>query len=117
MRVQERKNRGRLQRRKNRVRAKVFGTMERPRLSFSRSNRHIYAQIINDTTGETIAFVSSRTMGDMKKKEKAHEIGKEIAKKAKNSGVEKVVFDRGRFSYTGLAKECADAARSAGLIF
>ena len=105
--------------RKNRVRATVSGTTERPRLSVRISNRHITAQIIDDTKHATLAFVSTvgakSTKGSML--ERAEWIGTEIAKKAKASKVTAVVFDRGAHIYHGRIKALADAARKAGLEF
>jgi large subunit ribosomal protein L18 len=95
-------------RRHNRIRAKVQGTPERPRLAVYKSNRFLEAQIIDDTKGHTLASVK---MDDAKK------AGSEIAKKAKAAGVEAVVFDRGGFRYTGAVAQLADAAREAGLKF
>jgi len=96
------------QRRHNRIRAKVQGTPERPRLAVYKSNRYLEAQIIDDTKGHTIAAVK---MDDAKK------AGTEIAKAAKAKGVEAVVFDRGGFRYTGAVAILADAAREGGLKF
>ncbi len=104
--------------RKNRVRATVHGTAERPRLSVSVSNRHISAQIINDDTHTTLAAattVGAATKGTMS--DKATEIGKDIAAKAKKAKVNKVVFDRNGKLYHGRVKALADAARNAGLEF
>ena len=110
-------------RRKNRVRKKVFGTAERPRLSVFRSSRHIYAQIIDDTQGVTIVAASSMEKevrnaskaGD--KKAVAAEIGKTIAGRAKEKGISKIVFDRGGFMYHGRIKALSDGAREGGLTF
>jgi large subunit ribosomal protein L18 len=105
--------------RKNRVRAVVSGTTERPRLSVRISNRHITAQVIDDTTHKTVAFVS--TVGAKSAKgsmiERAEWVGTEIAKKAKAGKVAAVVFDRGAHIYHGRIKALADAARKAGLEF
>jgi large subunit ribosomal protein L18 len=105
--------------RKNRVRATVSGTTERPRLSVRISNRHITAQVIDDTTHKTVAFVS--TVGTKSAKgsmtERAEWVGTEIAKKAKAGKVTAVVFDRGAHIYHGRIKALADAARKAGLEF
>lgn len=95
-------------RRHNRIRAKITGTPERPRLCIYKSNRYLEAQIIDDTKGTTLAAVK---MDDAKK------AGQEIAKAAKAKGVEAVVFDRGGFRYTGAIATLADAAREAGLKF
>ncbi|HET8671331.1 MAG TPA: 50S ribosomal protein L18 [Candidatus Saccharimonadales bacterium] len=105
--------------RKSRVRAIVAGTTERPRLSVFISNRHITAQVIDDTKHKTIAFVS--TVGAKTAKgsmtEQAEWVGTEIAKKAKAAKVTAVVFDRGARIYHGRVQALADAARKAGLEF
>jgi large subunit ribosomal protein L18 len=102
-----------------RIRRKLAGTTERPRLSVHRSLNHIYAQVIDDQTGETLASASTlavkaKTGGNVAA---AKEIGKTIAEKAKEKGVKKVVFDRGGYLYHGRIKALADAAREAGLEF
>lgn len=105
--------------RKNRVRAVVSGTTERPRLSVTISNRHITAQVIDDTKHKTVAYVS--TVGAKAAKgsmvERAEWVGTEIAKKAKAAKVQAVVFDRGSRIYHGRVQALADAARKAGLEF
>lgn len=107
-------------RRHVRVRKELRGTHERPRLSVFRSNRYIYAQVIDDETGRTIAAASSRE-GSLKGKalsaDTATEVGKLIGARAKDAGVETVVFDRGGFQYHGRVKALADGAREAGLTF
>lgn len=102
--------------RHKRIRAKVKGTDERPRLSVFKSNKFIYAQIINDDKGVTLAAASS-AKSKVKGVNAAKEVGAEIAKIAKSAKIEKVVFDRGGFIYTGQIKALADAAREAGLTF
>jgi large subunit ribosomal protein L18 len=102
-----------------RIRRKLAGTTGRPRLSVHRSLNHIYAQVIDDQTGETLASAStlalkSKTGGNVAA---AKEIGKTIAEKAVEKGVKKVVFDRGGYLYHGRIKALADAAREAGLEF
>jgi large subunit ribosomal protein L18 len=102
-----------------RIREKLSGTAERPRLNVFRSLNHIYAQVIDDQKGVTIASASTlamkaKTGGNVAA---AKEIGKEIAERAKEKGVKKVVFDRGGFLYHGRIKALADAAREAGLEF
>jgi len=104
--------------RKNRVRAKVAGTAERPRLSVFISNTHVSAQIIDDVAGKTLASatsVGSKLTGTMSKKAAA--TGAEIGKKAKKAKITKVVFDRNGRAYAGRLKALADAARAEGLEF
>ena len=110
------KVRGRMQRH-NRVRARVSGTADRPRLAFFRSNKQVYAQVIDDTKGVTIVGVSSASSAAKGQVEKAKELGTSIASKAKAKGVDAVVFDRGGFMYTGAVRAFADAAREGGLKF
>ena len=102
-----------------RIREKLSGTAERPRLNVFRSLNHIYAQVIDDQKGETLVSVSTlalkvKTGGNVAA---AKEIGKAIAEKATAKGIKKVVFDRGGFLYHGRIKALADAAREAGLEF
>jgi len=103
-----------------RVRKKVHGTATRPRLAVFRSNRYIYAQIIDDDQGVTVASASSRE-GSLAKKtltvETATEVGKLVGSRAKDAGIEEIVFDRGGFAYHGRVKALADGARTAGLEF
>lgn len=107
--------------RHNRIRKKVSGTPQRPRLAVSRSTRHIVAQVIDDTVGHTLAAASTlevdlRSMtGD--KKAKAAKVGELVAARAKEAGIEKVVFDRGGNAYHGRVAALADAARDGGLEF
>lgn len=103
-------------RRQKRIRAKISGTAERPRLSVYRSNAYVYAQLINDEAGKTIASVSSLKMKG-KLTENATQVGTEIAQKAKALKISKVVFDRGGFIYTGKIKAIAEGARAGGLTF
>lgn len=102
-----------------RVRATVSGTTERPRLAVSVSNRHIIAQVIDDSTHKTVAYVSTVGAKDAKgtMTERAAWVGEQIAKKAKAVKVTKVVFDRGSKLYHGRVASLADAARKAGLEF
>jgi large subunit ribosomal protein L18 len=106
-------------RRHTRLRKKVSGTPERPRLSVFRSNVHIYAQVIDDVAGHTLAAASTveKDASDGTKTEQAAAIGKLVAQRALDAGVTKVVFDRGGFQYHGRIKALADAAREAGLSF
>ncbi len=105
-------------RRKKKVRSRVKGTPERPRLSVFRSNRYIYAQLIDDSAGETLAAVSTATI-QIKgaKTEQAYQAGKELAKKALKKDIDKVVFDRGSYRYHGRVKALAEGAREGGLEF
>ncbi|NDV78643.1 50S ribosomal protein L18 [Dysgonomonas sp. 511] len=103
---------------KLRVRGKIFGTAERPRLTVFRSNKQIYAQVIDDLTGKTLAAASSLKMTDKApKKEIAAKVGELIAKNAQEAGITAVVFDRNGYLYHGRIKELADAARNGGLKF
>ncbi len=102
---------------KFRIRKNVNGTAERPRLSVFRSNKQIYAQVINDLEGKTVASASSLGLEKLPKKEQATKVGELIAEKAKAAGVEKVVFDRNGYLYHGRVQALADGARSGGLIF
>ncbi len=102
---------------KFRIRKSVNGTAERPRLSVFRSNKQIYAQVINDLTGNTLASASSLGLEKMPKQEQATKVGELIAQKAKAAGVEAVVFDRNGYLYHGRVKQLAEGARSGGLKF
>ena len=102
---------------KYRVRNRIFGVAERPRMSVFRSNKQIYVQIINDQTGRTLAAASSLGLEAMPKKEQAAKVGEMIAKKAQEAGITTVVFDRNGNLYHGRVKEVADAARNGGLKF
>jgi len=102
---------------KYRVRNKISGTAERPRMSVFRSNKQIYVQIINDLTGKTMVAASSLGMPVMPKKEQAMKVGELIAKKTLEIGISNVVFDRNGYLYHGRVKEVADAARNSGLKF
>jgi len=99
------------------VRSSITGTAERPRLNVYRSNKAIYAQIIDDTEHHTIASANSLTINEGTKSDQAKEVGKLIAEKAKESNVEKVVFDRGGYLYHGRVKSLAEGAREGGLKF
>jgi len=106
-----------------RVRSKISGTMERPRLSVYKSLNHIYAQVINDVDGHTIASASTLSADVVKqlsgktKSQVAYIVGEVVAKNALSKGINKVVFDRAGYIYTGRIKALADGARSAGLEF
>lgn len=121
------------EKRKARTRAKIKGTLKRPRLSVFRSNRYIYAQVINDEKGETLVAASDRVVKKLKSRfstpesgtsnlrakkiEIARLVGKEIANKALKAGIKKVVFDRGPYKYHGRVKALAEGAREGGLSF
>ncbi|MFA0734996.1 MAG: hypothetical protein OGMRLDGQ_001496 [Candidatus Fervidibacter sp.] len=106
-----------------RIRKRIFGTPERPRLSVFRSLKHIYAQIIDDTTGQTLCAASTldkelrEKLQGLTKTQQAIEVGKLIAKRALKLGIKQVAFDRGGHKYHGRVKALADAAREAGLEF
>ncbi|MDQ3951559.1 MAG: 50S ribosomal protein L18 [Actinomycetota bacterium] len=107
-----------LEKRHRRVRKKVIGSPERPRLAVYRSNRHIYAQVIDDVAGRTLAAASTLAVGDGDDpKAKAKAVGAQVAEKAKAAGVTRVTFDRGGFRYHGRIQALADGAREAGLEF
>ena len=109
-----------LARRHRRVRGKVNGTAERPRLCVSRSNKNIYAQVIDDVTGTTLCAASTVEKGfegSGGNKEAARKVGKMIAERAAAKGIETVVFDRGGYIFHGRVKELAEGAREGGLKF
>jgi large subunit ribosomal protein L18 len=116
--VKKTKAESRLKRRK-RIRGKIAGTAERPRLSVYRSNKGIYAQVIDDAAGATVAAASSQHLAGAtgSKSERAAEVGKLVAERARERGVERVVFDRGGYLYHGRVKALADGAREGGLKF
>ncbi|MCD4831447.1 MAG: 50S ribosomal protein L18 [Anaerohalosphaeraceae bacterium] len=111
------------ERRRHRARRKIFGTADRPRLSVFRSNRHIYAQIIDDMAGVTLASANTRCKGLSETLKKAGNadaakiVGSELAKQAMQVGIKCVKFDRNRYRYHGRIKALADAARESGLVF
>jgi large subunit ribosomal protein L18 len=119
----ERAIRKQRQRRRFRVRKRVRGTEERPRLSIFRSNKHIYAQLINDQTGKTLASAGTdekdigKTVAYSGNVDAAAAVGKTIAERAKVAGVTAVTFDRGHTKYHGRVAALADAAREGGLSF
>ena len=104
-------------RRKARIRAKVSGTATRPRLSVFKSNKYLSAQVIDDVVGKTIVSGTTKTIKGKTLLEKASQLGKELAKGALAKGVEKVVFDRGGYIYTGNVAALAQGARDGGLQF
>lgn len=102
---------------KKKIRMKVSGDESRPRLSVYRSNKFIYAQLINDEVGKTVAQASDVTLKKGTKTARAEEVGKLVAEAALAKNIKEVVFDRNGFKYTGRVKLLADAARKAGLKF
>ena len=109
------------QKRHDRLRLRLSGSPERPRLAVFRSNKHISAQVIDDSSGKTLAAASSleKELRDssQKKTDEAKEVGRLLAQRAKSAGIDQVVFDRAGFRYHGRVKSLADAAREAGLEF
>ena len=105
--------------RRRRVRAKVVGTAERPRISVFRSNRGIFAQLIDDSAGRTLAAVAwtEEPLRSLSRAEQSTEAGKLLAERAKAAGIERAVFDRGGYQYHGRVRALADGAREGGLIF
>jgi large subunit ribosomal protein L18 len=111
------------ERRKLRIRSKINGTSERPRLSVFRSAKHIYAQVVDDTSGKTLAHLSTlskdvrEAIKEKHKTDAAKAVGSAVAKALLAKGIDKVVFDRNGYMYHGRIKALADAAREAGLKF
>ncbi len=109
--------------RKRRIRKILSGTVERPRLSVFRSARHIFAQIIDDQAGQTLAAAGTLSpelkdkLGGLKKADQAREVGKLLAEKAKAKGIVSVIFDRNGFMYHGRVKNLAEGCREQGLVF
>jgi len=112
-------NRQRRLRRRRRVRARIVGTAERPRLSVYRSNRGVFAQLIDDRTGHTVAAVNwiEPELRKLSASEQAKRAGELLAERAKGAGVETCVFDRGGYRYHGRVKALAEGAREGGLAF
>ena len=108
---------------RRRIRSTIKGTAERPRLCVYKSNKNVYAQLVNDRSGHTLAGVSTESEGvaeevkDMSKKEAAEVVGKQLAKLAIDQGLEKAVFDRSGYKYHGVVKALAEGAREGGLDF
>ena len=102
---------------KLRIRGKISGTAECPRMTVFRSNKQIYVQLVDDTEGKTLASASSKGLSGAPKKEIAAQVGQAIAQKAKEAGITTVVFDRNGYLYHGRVKALADAAREGGLKF
>jgi large subunit ribosomal protein L18 len=111
------------QKRKRRIRKKIFGTEHRPRLSVFRSAKHIYAQLVIDTTGSTILAASTLSpeiraeIGELKKSDAAKKVGEYIGRKAAEKNIRRVIFDRNGFLYHGRVKALAEGARESGLEF
>lgn len=108
---------------RRRIRATIRGTAERPRLSVYKSNKHVYAQLVDDLTGNTLAFSSTQNeelakdLNDKSKTEGARLVGEHLAELAKEKGIDKAVFDRSGYRYHGVIKALAEAAREGGLDF
>lgn len=105
------------ERRHSRIRARVRGTSERPRLAVFKSNKYVHVQLIDDQSGASLAGLTSKGVAGKTPLERSYEVGKKIAELGKKKGVKKVVFDRGGFNFTGQVKEVARGAREAGLDF
>lgn len=105
------------ERRHIRIRSRVSGTATKPRLAVFRSNRYVYAQLINDESGATLASADSRTVKGEHMTAKATLVGKTVAEAAKKAGIDAAVFDRGGFKYHGVVAALADGAREGGLQF
>lgn len=104
-------------RRKKRIRAKIFGTAEKPRLSVFKSNRYISLQLIDDSKGATLASATTKSRKEKSNTDRSMAAGLEIAEKAKAAGITAVVFDRGGYIYTGSVSAVAEGARKGGLKF
>lgn len=102
-------------RRHRRVRAKIFGTSQRPRISVFRSNRHVYAQLIDDEKGITLAAASNGGGETLSLAQRASKVGERIAQDAKEKGIIRAVFDRGGYAYHGVIKGVAEGVRKEGL--
>ena len=114
--IQKRKNKLRAQR-KARVRGKIFGTDSLPRLTVFKSNKHFYAQAINDTTGTTLASVDGRKMGLKVNQEDVKQIAAAMGEALKSANIDNVVFDRNGYLYHGVVASFADALRESGIKF
>lgn len=104
-------------RRHTRIRSRISGTAAKPRLAVFRSNRYVYAQLINDESGTTLAAADSRKVTGSNLVERGASVGKALAEAAKKAGIETVVFDRGGFKYQGVVAALANGAREGGLQF
>ncbi len=114
--IQDRKNKLRAQR-KARVRAVIFGTAEKPRLTVYKSNKHFYAQVIDDSRGETLATVDGRKLGLKANREDVKKVAQEFAKTLASKNIENVTFDRNGYLYHGVVASFAEALREAGIKF
>ena len=107
--------------RHKRVRAKIFGTSQKPRLSVYRSNKHLFLQLIDDEKNKTLLSISDREFKlkkkNLKKSDIAYEAGKLLAKKAEEKNIKKIIFDRGGYQYHGRVRKVAEGAREGGLEF
>ena len=113
----QKKNQDQLARRRSRVRAKVSGTPDRPRLSVFVSNRYIYTQLIDDLSGKTLLGLHMRSLGEPNNVKGAQNLGESLAAQAKKQGIAEVVLDRGSKRYAGKVKAVAEGARTGGLNF
>lgn len=102
-------------RRHKRVRSRIFGTAKRPRLAVFRSNKHIHLQLIDDDSGKTLAYVSTKPSGKSAKPESVESVAKKLAEQASKANIKQVVFDRGGYKYHGKVKQVAESVRAAGL--
>ncbi len=114
--IQKKKNRMYTQR-KRRVRGKIHGTAELPRVTVFRSNKHFYAQAIDDERGHTLAYADGRKLGLKATREDAAKVAADMAEKLKSAGIETIVFDRNGYLYHGVVASFADALREAGIKF
>ncbi|WP_456428963.1 50S ribosomal protein L18 [Nitratifractor sp.] len=114
--IQKKKNRMYTQR-KRRVRGKIHGTAELPRVTVFRSNKHFYAQAIDDDRGHTLAYADGRKLGLKATREDAAKVAADMAEKLKSAGIETIVFDRNGYLYHGVVASFADALREAGIKF
>lgn len=112
-----RKIRTKRQQRRLRIRGRIFGTARKPRLSVFRSGKHLYAQLINDDKGVTLASASDYSFKEGTKSERAFKVGESLAAAARKKKIKKVVFDRGGYAYHGRVAEVAQGAREGGLDF
>jgi len=114
--IQNRKNKLRAQR-KARVRSKIFGTAEKPRLTIYKSNKHFYAQAIDDTVGQTLASADGRKLGLKSNREDVKKVAQELAKNLASKNIDIVTFDRNGYLYHGVVASFAEALREAGIKF